>query len=696
MFGLSNKTVGLIIDDRSLEIVELKKSGARARVLNFSRKILPRGLVINGVLQNGPALAILVQGALNEAKPQAIKTKKIVFALSENQSYFLTASLPQAEGGDADRLIKSIVSENLPLESRDIAFDYELIQKSKQVNEIFLRASSQKVLAAWRDFFLDLGLEIEIFDTEFFALARDLVLLDSKAPVCLIDLGAIKTNLAIWQNGIIYYSSTLTVGGNFFTKAIADKFKVTLVTAERKKMQLGLSQQIFPLISGQLRAVANEAEAAITYYQDSYGVAVKEVVLLGGSSRLKGLTEFFHEALSLPVSLGKLKSLIEKFPLEYFGAIGAAWRGLNIKRFKTQVDFNYLIEQGLRKIKPKLEPVMINKISKPTVAINNDSDEDEVLPTIAKSDNEDLANLEVEEDDLLVAKINKEKKILLLVLILGIGLLLGAFWYRNQEKNKQAAKMNQYQGISYDQVQTLNFKLPVAIGVTSSNNGEISGRIIETIISSGTNYDSVLTEGKTKAKYNLKDNEALWEEPLNEIIDRNKLVFPMTLRWLAYSQKEAMKLALVKIDEANTIKAEYSFNKLEVKGLEKTDKADLLYILVDITISSNQKISTGGQPLNASEPIQATQILMASSTNATSEVMATTSQPLNTGTQVLILNTETGWLNIREGPGATFNIVKKVNPGEIYGFLEKQGDWTKIKLSETQVGWGASRYMRQQ
>jgi type IV pilus assembly protein PilM len=696
MFSLSNKTVGLTIDDRSLEIVELKKSGARARVLSFSRKILPRGLVINGVLQNGPALATLVQSALNEAKPQAIKTKKIVFALPENQSYFLTASLPQVEGDDADKLIKSIVSENIPLESRDIAFDYELIQKSKQISEIFLRASSQKVLATWRDFFLDLGLEIEVFDTEFFALARDLVLLDSKAPVCLIDIGAIKTNLAIWQNGIIYYSATLIVGGNFFTKAIADKFKVTLVTAERKKMQLGLSQQIFPLISGQLRAVANEAEAAIAYYQDSYGVAVKEVVLLGGSSRLKGLTEFFQEALGLPVGLGKLKSLIEKFPLEYFGAIGAAWRGLNIKRFKTQVDFNYLIEQGLRKIKPKLEPIMINKIIKPTTVTDNDSDEDEILSTIAKPDSEDLANLEVEEDDLLVAKINKEKKVLLLVLVLGVGLLLGAFWYRNQEKNKQAAKMNQYQGASYDQVQTLNFKLPVAIGVTSSANGEISGRIIETIISSGTNYDGVLTEGKTKAKYNLKDNEALWEEPLNEIIDRNKLVFPMTLRWLAYSQKEAMKLALVKIDEANTIKAEYSFNKLEVKGLEKTDKADLLYILVDITISSNQKISTGGQPLTTSEPTQATQTLMASSTNATSEVMATTSQPLNTGTQVLILNTETGWLNIREGPGATFDIVKKINPGEIYGFLEKQGDWTKIKLSDTEVGWGASRYMRQQ
>lgn len=695
MFGLNKRVVGLIIDDRSLEVVELKKSRTRARLLSFGRKVLPRGLVINGVLQNGPALATILTSALAEAKPQSIKTNKIVFALPESQSYFLATNLVKTEELEIDEEINAIVEENFPLDSRDVVFDYRLIQESKKGSEIFLSAGSQKVLSAWQDFFDELDLEVDIFDTEFFALARDLVLLDPKLPVCLIDIGAIKTNIVIWQNGLIYYSSSLAVGGNFFTKAIAQNFKLTMVTAERKKMQLGLNKQISPVLVKQLRAVRLEAETAIDYYQDNYGVAVKEVVLLGGSSRLKGLTEFLQETIKLPISLGKLKSMPEKFPLEYYGAIGAAWRGLNAKRFAEQPDFNSLIKKTSSKDKPKVMPTIISRSDKKIEDENEISREEDLSPSFSSHDSEDLNSMESANESQMVAKINKEKKFLLLVLILGLFLLMGAFWYRNQEKNKQAAKMSRYQGISYDQAQTFNFKLPVVINSTTLANGEVSGRIIETPISAGANYDSVLTEAKIKARYGLKDNEALWEEPLNEIIDRNNLVFPVTFRWLAYGQKEAMKASLIKVDELNSQKANYSFNKLVAKGLEKTNRVDSLYLLVDVTISSNQKISPDIKPLVTPEPTQTVQVLMASSTSTSSEPVASSTSTINTGSQILILNTETGWLNIREGPGATFAVVKKVNPGEVYLRLEQQGDWTKIKLSDNQVGWGASRYMRQ-
>jgi type IV pilus assembly protein PilM len=692
MFGFNRRTVGLIIDDRSLEVVELKQSGSRARVVSFGRKILPRGLVVNGVVQNAPALADILTKALAEAKPASITAKKIVFALPESQSYFLVANLPAHEEAATDAVIREAAEDNFPLDSRDLVFDYRLIQKSKQVSEIFLSAGSRQVLAGWQDWFRGLDLEVSIFDTEFFALARDLVLLDPKSPVCLIDIGAIKTNIVIWQNSLIYYAATLGVGGNFFTKAIADKFKLTMVTAERKKLQLGLNQQIWPLLAGQLKAIGAEAASAIDYYQDNYGVAVKEVVLLGGSSRLKGLTEFFQEALNLPVGLGKLKSLTEKFPLEYFGAIGAAWRGLNPKRFSVQPDFNSLVKRVAPKIKFKTKPMAVKPVAvKPAVVAIEDA-----RPTPASADSEDLNNMDTEDESLLVRKINQEKKILLAVLVVGLALVVGAFWYRNQERDKQAVLLGRYQGTSYDQVQTFNFKLPVIIAGAASVTGEISGRIIETPIHSGVNFDAILAEAKIKAQYNLKTNEALWEEPLNEIIDRNNLVFPLTFRWLAYGQKEAMKAALLKIDEFNPEKFDYSFNKLEAKGLEKTDRADLLYLLIDITISSNKKITADTKPLNTAEPTQAAQTLLASSTGATSELLASSSQAVNTGSQVLILNTETGWLNIREGPGATFAIIKKINPGATYEFLEQRGEWIKIRLSDSQVGWGAGRYMRKQ
>jgi len=50
----------------------------------------------------------------------------------------------------------------------------------------------------------------------------------------------------------------------------------------------------------------------------------------------------------------------------------------------------------------------------------------------------------------------------------------------------------------------------------------------------------------------------------------------------------------------------------------------------------------------------------------------------------------TSVLNVRGGPGLSYNVVKKVKQGEKYSIVERKGDWVKIKLSGSQQGWVAS------
>ena len=61
--------------------------------------------------------------------------------------------------------------------------------------------------------------------------------------------------------------------------------------------------------------------------------------------------------------------------------------------------------------------------------------------------------------------------------------------------------------------------------------------------------------------------------------------------------------------------------------------------------------------------------------------------------QVQILSTPTDTLNVRNGPGTSYNIVAKVNPGEKYQLLEEKGDWYKIKLP-SKTGWISSQYAK--
>lgn len=84
-----------------------------------------------------------------------------------------------------------------------------------------------------------------------------------------------------------------------------------------------------------------------------------------------------------------------------------------------------------------------------------------------------------------------------------------------------------------------------------------------------------------------------------------------------------------------------------------------------------------------------------------SDIMDSTSSPQTIEEKVIIQDTPTGWLNVREGPGANYNKVTQVKPGETYTLLEKKENWYKIKIDpekqangtgEGTQGWITSQY----
>jgi len=57
----------------------------------------------------------------------------------------------------------------------------------------------------------------------------------------------------------------------------------------------------------------------------------------------------------------------------------------------------------------------------------------------------------------------------------------------------------------------------------------------------------------------------------------------------------------------------------------------------------------------------------------------------------LIKETETGWLNVRQGAGTNYFIITKIYPGETYELLEETEKWYKIKIGDKE-GWIFNSY----
>ena len=65
--------------------------------------------------------------------------------------------------------------------------------------------------------------------------------------------------------------------------------------------------------------------------------------------------------------------------------------------------------------------------------------------------------------------------------------------------------------------------------------------------------------------------------------------------------------------------------------------------------------------------------------------------------KVEILQTDTGFLRVRENPSTLGKEIRQVRPGESYSLLDIDGKtgWFKIELEDGTVGWISNQYARE-
>ncbi len=80
-----------------------------------------------------------------------------------------------------------------------------------------------------------------------------------------------------------------------------------------------------------------------------------------------------------------------------------------------------------------------------------------------------------------------------------------------------------------------------------------------------------------------------------------------------------------------------------------------------------------------------------SSSPKTAEDKQATDSAKTTKTKIIIKDTPTGWLRVREEPSLNASESGKVNPGESFDLIDEQDGWYKIKI-DGKEGWVSSIY----
>lgn len=86
--------------------------------------------------------------------------------------------------------------------------------------------------------------------------------------------------------------------------------------------------------------------------------------------------------------------------------------------------------------------------------------------------------------------------------------------------------------------------------------------------------------------------------------------------------------------------------------------------------------------------------LLSSEKASSSAEFAITPTPSLQGQTILILDTPTGFLRVRDTVGGAE--IGRVTPGEVYEFIDEQTGWVQIKLKDGTPGWISNQYTQKQ
>ena len=350
MFGLFQKSAfGLDISDTSLEMVEFRKKGGKVVLSAVGRMILSKGVIEDGKILDEQKLAAAIRDLCAKTQPQKISTKLVIASLPESKIFTHHFKLPVTiQANDLAGALKFEAEGVVPASQDELLFDYKIIKKDAGKQEILYVAAFKNIAESYARTLRLAGLEPLVLDAEALSIARSLIKVYNKdEAVLIIDIGAKETALSIFDQDGIRFSRDLPTAGDFFTKIIAAKLKMSWDQAENMKITCGLDLdcedgRILLVLQQSLEKISQEIIKGIRYYENEIGRKVAKGLLVGGSANLTGFAEYFQDNLMIPCEWGRPWIVSDQSPISstllLTNAIGLALRGVESNPAKAGIN----------------------------------------------------------------------------------------------------------------------------------------------------------------------------------------------------------------------------------------------------------------------------------------------------------------------------------------------------------------------
>ncbi len=343
-FHTSDPAFGLDISDKTIRLIQLKKFGNKYSIKSYNEINLPNNCLVLGEIKQPAVFIEHVHKLIKTRHGRGSIGSEVITVLPEEKAFLKTLELPVSETPLLDQ-IKEVLPQYLPFEIDDIYMDYQVTEKNAFKQKCLMGATPKAIVDSYIQVLNQIKLIPVIVEIEAAAIARCLIEhSNNKEPQIVIDFGATRTGLFLYDGDNIQFSVSLPISGNKITELISNALELDVETAEKAKIICGLDKNkcdgaILEIFAEALEELHLQIKKAIGFYEANFpgSKPISKIILSGGGANFSGISEILSQKIGITVQLSNPWQNIQNPNPAYFTpqksqsyitAIGLALRGL--------------------------------------------------------------------------------------------------------------------------------------------------------------------------------------------------------------------------------------------------------------------------------------------------------------------------------------------------------------------------------
>jgi len=299
------------VGNNSLKAIRLTTNDSgEVEVIGFDN--IPHGKILTGLGVKETERAELIAISLRRFSEQnEIGKDGIVISVPSQNSFARFVNLPPVESKRIPELVKFEASQQIPFDINEVQWDWQVMSEAGAAEKrVGIFAIKNDVVDLLLDSFNAENMTVACVQMAPMAL-YNYILHDhpeleksNNRAIVIIDIGAENTDLVVCSGSTVW-QRCIPMGGNAFTRAIAQAFKLSFQKAEKLKRTAPMSKyarQIFQAMRPVFTELASEIQRSLNFYSSSNSnVKLVKAIAFGGGTKMRGLLKYLRQTLQIPV-----------------------------------------------------------------------------------------------------------------------------------------------------------------------------------------------------------------------------------------------------------------------------------------------------------------------------------------------------------------------------------------------------------